>query len=245
VAAWDIGPEFPELVEGAVHVWIADLDWPQDRLRIFWELLSVEERERAKRFRFEDLQNRYIAAHGILRDILGRYLPDSKGALCFLTEDHGKPFLVVDGAASRLQFNLSHANRMAVYALAQARTIGVDIEAIHPIPELHSIAAAHFTSQERGLIESAPPAEKDLAFLTCWTRKEAYIKAVGRGLSIPLPSFDTFIPPGSPGRMLSADESPTPALRWWISDLPPIPSHVGAVALNGRPDKYSYWRWWS
>ena len=243
MAAWETGPQTPELSDGAVHLWIAGLDWPDGPHRTFWDVLSAEERERAQRFRFENLQRRFIAAHGILRDILSRYLGVTPGAIRILIQDYGKPFVTMEGTATRLQFNLSHADELAVYAVTRTRSIGVDIESIHPIPELQSIAADHFTAQERALIEAAPPEDRDRAFLTCWTRKEAYIKAIGRGLSIPLPSFDAFIPSGAPGRLLSSDDDATPVRQWWISDLPPIRDHVGAVVIDGRANQYSYWHW--
>jgi|SRR5579863_10082783 len=241
--AWNTAPEHAALPDDAVHLWIASLDWHEPIRQTFWNWLSIEERERARRFRFPELQDHFIAAHGILRDILSRYLRISQASLTFASDDYGKPRLKA-GREAGLQFNLSHAHHMAVYAVARPRIVGVDIEEIHRIPELPLIAKNYFTDQERLLIEAEAPERRDQAFLTCWTRKEAYIKAVGRGLSIPLQSFDTSIPPSQIGCLLPADAHSPIRTNWWLTDLPRIPGHVGALAVEGgAAAEYGYWRW--
>lgn len=242
--AWRAVPPFPELREGAVHVWMAPLNVPDGLRRSFWNTLSPDERSRAARFRFDRLQARYVAAHGILRDILSRYLTAAPAAVVFGAGHYGKPFVVGDATLPEVQFNLSHAGDLAVIAVAQDRRVGVDVESIRPIPELASIVDHYFSPGEQSLMHgSTEAAEKGRAFMVCWTRKEAYIKAVGKGLSIPLPSFDTSIPPGAAGRSLKSNDEPAAIRGWWVSDLPFIPDCAGALVSDGPAGEYHYLRW--
>jgi 4'-phosphopantetheinyl transferase len=242
VTEWSIPVAAPALPPDAVHVWIAGLDCSPALLRTHWDTLSQAEQERAGRFRFQYLQDRFVAAHGILRDILSRYLDTEPRSIAMDTDDAGKPFLVPGAAHSDLEFNLSHSDTLAACALTRARRVGVDVELVRPIPERESIATHYFTPPEQAFIQGeTTEAARSRAFYICWTRKEAYIKAVGRGLSIPLPSFDTSIAPGAAGRSLPCETGN--AAEWRLTDLPPIADHAGAVAVEGIVQEYAYWQW--
>ena len=180
-------------------------------------------------------------AHGVLRDILSRYLAISPSSIQMEADRYGKPSLAGKAAGQGLQFNLSHADNLAACAVTRSRRVGVDVEWVRPIAEIDAIAGHYFTAAEQALLDGAGADGKEAAFLTCWTRKEAYIKAVGKGLSIPLTSFDATIPPGASGRLLRSNDD---AIRdWWLADLPPIPLHAGSLVVQGNAPGYAFWRW--
>jgi 4'-phosphopantetheinyl transferase len=211
-----VSPLEPE----AVHVWSAALD-DDGRVETCRQVLSDSERNRAQCFRFEHLRRRYVIAHGFLREVLGGYLGLAPAAVRFETGEHGKPF--VSGA--EVQFNLSHSGDLAVCAVTQARNVGVDVELIRPVHYLDAIVGRFFAAGEREKIGAA--LDRGRAFFECWTRKEAYIKGVGGGFSIPLTSFDTSLP--VPG--------------WTFESLPPFGNSVGAVAVEGPIHPLQVFRW--
>ncbi len=194
---------------GEIEIWSAALD-REPWVEICRPLLGDNERERVARFRFEYLRRRYTIAHGFLRDLLGRYLGTPPEKLAFETGAHGKPFV----RGTTLRFNLSHSEDLAACAVTSGRSVGVDVEYIRPVPELDAIAARFFAGGERERIGQANDPSR--AFFECWTRKEAYIKGVGGGLSIPLTSFDTS----------------TAVEGWAFAEWAPGRGYTGAVALE-------------
>jgi 4'-phosphopantetheinyl transferase len=209
-----------ELEPAVVHVWSAALD-EDTRLETCGAVLSATERARAECFRFEHLRRRFVIAHGFLREVLGRYLGVEASAIEFRTSEFGKPFV----AGTEIQFNLSHSGDLAVCAVTRGRRIGVDVECIRPVEEMDGIVERFFTGGEGERIRDAPDRER--AFFECWTRKEAYIKGVGEGFSIPLTSFDT--------------SGPVPG--WTFAELPPFGDYVGTVAVEGALTKLERWQW--
>jgi 4'-phosphopantetheinyl transferase len=204
----------------AVDVWSAALD-EEAGVAACLALLNDEERARMGRFLFEGLRRRYAIAHGFLRDVLARYLRVDAAAIRFDAGEHGKPF--VPGA--EIQFNLSHSADLAVCAVTRGRRIGVDVECIRPVQEMDAIVARFFTAGEAERICTASARER--VFFECWTRKEAYIKGVGGGLSIPLTSFDTT----------------GPLAGWTLAGLPRFGDCVGAVAVEGPIKRLLVWPW--
>src|SRR5262249_20133919 len=152
----------------------------------FRSILAPDEKERAARFHFEHLRSAFIAARGVLRCLLGGYLNRHPGRVQFRYGARGKPALEPDAG---IEFNLAHSGGLAVLAFASGCPIGVDLEQIRPIPELREIAARFFCAEEAAEIASLPSGERQRSFFRCWTRKEAYIKATGDGLSAPLDQF--------------------------------------------------------
>jgi len=177
------------------------------------------------------------AAHVVLRDILSWYLDRKPDQIEFRKNQFGKPFLV-DAGPGRLEFNLSHSASLVTVALALQRPIGVDVERIRPLPDLLLVAEDHFAPPERALLAEASPPDRLRAFFTCWTRKEAYIKALGTGLSAPLNTFDASIPAGAPGRRIESG-----AGFWWVADLPLPEGYAGAIAIENGFDQLRQWRW--
>lgn len=227
---------------GEVHVWIAELT-PALLPARFETTMSGDEKSRAAKFVFEHDRRRYTAAHGILRDILGRYLGKKPRIIAFSSNGFGKPFLLEDGESDGLCFNMSHAGELVVVALVRDRLIGVDVEFIRPLQELDALAEHYFSLQERALLANCSPADREQIFFTCWTRKEAYIKAVGKGLSLPLNSFDVSMPAGVTGSRIEPTFDSPGAASWWLSDLTMPPGYKGALVVEDRFECLSYWNW--
>jgi 4'-phosphopantetheinyl transferase len=161
-----------------------------DRVRGLEQMLSHDEIARAERFHFERDRRRFVVGRGLLRAILGRYMGIESERLRFRYGEYGKPYLAEEYGGKALQFNVAHSQDMALYAIARDREVGVDIEYIRPFPNLMQIAEQFFSARENIALQAVPEHLKDEAFFTCWTRKEAYIKARGDGLSLPLDRFD-------------------------------------------------------
>jgi 4'-phosphopantetheinyl transferase len=142
-----------------------------------------------------------------------------------------------------LCFNVTHAEDMALYAVARARAIGIDIEAYRQLPDATAIAERFFSPLENRTLRALPVAEQALAFLRCWTRKEAYIKAQGMGLSLPLNQFSVTLVPGEPARLLHTNHDPVGAGHWALQDLAPAPGYVAALAVEGNDWQPVSWQW--
>jgi 4'-phosphopantetheinyl transferase len=231
----------PNLALGEVHIWTARLPSSQDA--DLEHTLSEVERDCAHRFHFTKHRLAYVFAHAVLRDVLSRYLNRPAAALRFDKDSFGKPFLSHNTPVASLEFNLSHAGALVLIALSARRRIGVDVEEIRPMDDFTAIAEAHFTPRERAFIFNHAPAYRERAFFRCWTRKEAYIKAVGKGLSIRLNSFDTFIDAGQRGRQLAAGPDAPDVASWWLTDLDVPQDYLGALVVETGIDRLIYFEW--
>jgi 4'-phosphopantetheinyl transferase len=209
------------------------------------ETLAPDECLRAERFHFERDRRRFIVGRGVLRTILGRYLGLEPNHLQFCYGPRGKPALA--GISTRpnawLCFNLAHSQNLALYAVTCERELGVDIECIHAIPDAEQIAARYFSAHENAGLRSLPANQKQEAFFNCWTRKEAYIKAIGDGLAQPLAEFDVALAPGEPARLLRIKDNAQAAARWSIQALTPAPGYVAALAVKGHDWQLKCWQW--
>jgi 4'-phosphopantetheinyl transferase len=230
------------LQAGEIHVWTATLPSNLDALATLEPLLNQSERAAANRFVFERHRIRYIFSHGLLRRILSSYVHQAPEEISFTANSYGKPFLAGNNDSASPQFNMSHSGDAVMVALTRSRLIGVDIEALRPL-EFAGIAKSHFTNQERAFIQESPADAQQHAFFTCWTRKEAFIKAVGKGLSIPLNTFDTYIAKGRRGLQLSAPKESPGIDAWWLQDLRAPDGYASAVAVEEGFDRVVYREW--
>lgn len=229
---WVVSSETAGLRPGEVHVWAARLDdLPEADLLV---QLSVDERERARRFAFERDRRHFTSARGFLRILLGRYLGRDPSTLRFAVGPRGKPFL---SGSEGPRFNLSHSGGLALLAFAVDRELGIDVERERPMPDAEDIARRYFSQREQEEILRLPREERGSAFFRCWTRKEAFIKATGDGLARPLDEFDVTLSPGEPARLLRVDGEPGAAHRFWLEDLRPAAGFAGALAVAGRPER--------
>ena len=239
---WGPAPPRVAAEEDVVHVWCASLAPPGEAVREYRSLLSAEEGARADRFRFDVHRRQFVVARGVLRTLLGRYLGTDPRGVEFGYASHGKPFLGGRFAGEGLHFNVSHSGEMALYAFCRGREVGVDVELVHPMDDAETIAERFFSAAENAAFHSVPAELKEEAFFTCWTRKEAYIKGIGEGLSLPLHEFDVSLVPGEPACLLGAVDREQ-ALRWTLRELDPAPGYVAALVAEGSGWDVACWRW--
>lgn len=227
-----------DLQPGEVHVWVADLDAPASALAAYRSLLAADERARAERLRFEHLRVRFVTGRAILRQLLGHYLQLAPEQLRFQYGSYGKPELAAStsaiSAAPPFVFNLAHSHNLAVYALARASRIGVDVEQMRAVHERDEIVERFFSPHERRTMAALPAAQRDEAFFLCWTRKEAYLKALGDGLTHPLDQFSVSLTPGQPAALLEVAGEKDAGAAWTLLPFTPVPQFQAAVAVEGR-----------
>jgi len=240
-SVWSLPPETLTLQPGQVDVWRVRLDFPLKVLDRLQETLSEEEKERAARFHFAADRDHFIASHGCLRGVLARYLHCEPQQFRFSTNSHGKP--AVNG--QNVEFNLSHSGDFALIVIAQEGKVGVDVERIRSGISSHVIAQQYFSAFEFEELQSLPLEQRETAFFTCWTRKEAYIKAQGQGLSLPLESFDVSLIPNEPATLRATRPNPEEAARWTLFALDVDPCYQAAVAAEGKDLQIRLWDWTS
>jgi 4'-phosphopantetheinyl transferase len=196
-------------------------------------LLSCDERQRAERFRFAGDQARYIVGRALLRKLLARYLDAAPEQLEFQYGPFQKPML-----SARLWFNLSHSGSVALYGFSSAGELGIDVELERVDFARERIAERFFSASEVQVLRALPAEMRSRAFLCCWTRKEAFIKARGDGLSLALDSFDVSFAPGAPAALLRTDWCSGEAAQWCLEDLSDARAgYIAAVAMRGGPRK--------
>ncbi|MFN2190357.1 MAG: 4'-phosphopantetheinyl transferase family protein [Candidatus Promineifilaceae bacterium] len=207
------------------------------------EMLSEDERERAARFRFERHRTQYILSRGALRILIGRYLRIDPGEAKFQHNEYGKPYL--DSRYhhdSTLEFSLAHSGDLTVFAFARDSAIGVDCEFVRSVPDAEEIAARFFSQWEDDVLKSLPEDQKTAAFYSCWTRKEAYIKAMGLGLSMPLDRFAVSIKPEEPAQLIHIDGSASEAAKWAVKSWEPKTGYIAAVACKCADPRWRFYQ---
>src|SRR6266704_5239874 len=237
-AMWRFAAAELGLREDQVHVWRAALDVNPAVLRQLDAALTRDERSQAARFFFPRDRNRFIAARAVLRGLLGRYLDLGPCDFELRYGPYRKPYLGPKEGAFPIRFKLSHSAGMAVFAFTYGREAGVDLEPIRTDFARDEIAEAHFSARELAELRALPPPLRAEGFFLCWTRKEAYVKAQGAGLQIPLTSFSVSLTPGHPEELQSADSA-----RWKMSSFRPAPDHVGTVVAEGKNWHLHQWQW--
>jgi 4'-phosphopantetheinyl transferase len=234
-----------QLALGEVHSWSVPLDVPPETSAGLYATLAGDERNRSARLRFERDQRRFIVAHGALRALLGRYLRTHPGQIRFVYNAFGKPELSPE-LGSRLKFNLSHSAGCALIAIAADADVGVDLEYIRAQLDHAEIARRFFSAAEADRLHRLPSHLQAQAFLSCWTKKEAYVKACGEGLAMPLTSFSVPLataPAHTPVDLDGASNGTDTGRRWSLYTLQPAPGYIGALVIEGSGWRLSQWRW--
>ena len=211
-----------------VHVWRIGLDCPPEVVARLRAMLSAEERERAARFYSVQLAERWTVARGALRYILATYSGAEPRSLEFRFGLYGKPELAtpVEG----LSFSLSHTGDLALLAIGCGRRLGIDAETVRSGVELAYLSRRFFAPAEADEILGLPPDQRLAAFFACWTRKEAFVKALGTGLSLPLDSFQVTTRPDQPARLVAVGGDKSPC--WSLVDLGE-PRVAATLAVEG------------
>jgi len=240
---WRVPPTDLRLRANEVHVWRALSNVSTGEIESLQSMLVDEELEQARRFYFEKDRRRWMMAHAILRMVLGRYLDIDPRELRFRTNTYGKPSLAYPHTGAHLHFNLSHSGDLVLYAFAYDRQVGVDVEYMRTGIEYTDLAASHFSAHERAALHALPEALQEEAFFLCWSRKEAYIKARGQGLSLPLDQFDVSLVPGGPASLLGSREDLQATKRWSLRALAPGERYAGALVAEGFDWQLCCWQW--
>ncbi len=235
---WSAPRVHPRLRGDEIHVWRAALDIAPARVESLCRILSSDERRRAARFHFERDRDRFVVARASLRILLGRYLGQDPAQLNFTYNARGKPTLAQN---SSLTFNLSHSDRLALYAVARDRELGIDVERVRADLPWAELAERYFSPGEMARVRALPESQRETAFFNCWTRKEAYIKARGEGFAVPLDQFEVSLAPGEPARLLQTQSDALEASRWSLHDLNPDEGYVGALAVQAPAPRLCFW----
>jgi 4'-phosphopantetheinyl transferase len=230
-SAWAPPPEIVRARSDEVHVWRARLDVETHRITQLFDTLSADERQRAEAFVFPTDRDRFVAARGLLRAILSRYLACRPGLVRFKHGPSGKPALEADPAPEGLRFNLAHAGALALVAVTRGREVGIDVETAAAACAAADSATRLLSIREQAELETLPTEQRAAAFLRCWTLKEAYLKARGDGLGFGLDRFTVSLT--GPAALVHLEAEPE-AARWSLRELDPGPGYGGAVAGAGH-----------
>ena len=240
---WSVPHQSLSLATNVVHVWYVPLNQPMTAIQQFAHLLAPTERQRAERFHFARDRCHYIVGRGVLRTLVGMYLRCAPEELQFQYGDRGKPAVAPTQSHQHLCFNLSHSHERAVYAFAWNRELGIDIEYMRPLDDAESIAEHFFSKREYQQLCAVPHADRQRAFFTCWTRKEAYIKAGGDGLAYPLDQFAVSFVPEDTAPPLEVYNDPQETARWSVCALQTEADYVAAIIAEGHEWQLMCWCW--
>jgi 4'-phosphopantetheinyl transferase len=243
VSTWSSPPEWPTLAPDDVQVWLIPIDPSPTTVEQLRHLLSADERVRADRFHFRSDSNRFTVARAFLRITLGKYLRTDPGDIEFDYSKYGKPCLApFANESTQLKFNLAHSGNRALYAFTRGREIGIDLERITPQLAVEGIARRFFSTTEVKLLEAVAPHVRTQAFFNCWTLKEAFVKAKGVGISLPLNQFDVTFAPFAPVVLLRTRWNEAEALRWSLQTIDAGADYVGAIAVEDHNWRLSCWQ---
>ncbi len=230
---WHRPPSQLTLGSEDVHVWRIPLDPSDTVVSELASILDVDERARAARFHAVIHRTRFVVGRALLRRVLGQYLGLRPEEVAFVYGEHGKPALRGEATIGGLRFNLAHSKDLALLAVVCGREVGVDLEALRALEDAERIVARFFSTREQADFFRVAPELRQLTFFRGWVRKEAYIKAIGKGLALPLGDFDVTLAPGDPPRLLRVQDQPDEPNRWALAELSPGVGFVGAIAVEG------------
>jgi 4'-phosphopantetheinyl transferase len=225
-------PKFRSPAE--VHLWITPLVISAGKSSYFKSILSLDEQERAGRFRKIRDAQRYVAARGSLRSLLAAYLMIEPDRLQFTYDAFGKPRVAGEETLTSMRFSVSHSDDLALFGFARGHKIGVDVERIRRDIDVEDLAARYFSPNELKKLRTLPAGQQREAFYSGWTRKEAYLKARGEGLSFPLDRVEVSLTPDEPAMILKVSGDRDVSQRWIVQHLSPAPGYIGAAAVEGR-----------
>ena len=229
------------LPEDEVQLWRVDLEAIRSDESRWHEVLSPDEVNRASRFHFPIDRQRFVASRAWLRIILAGYLGMDRKQLSFSYSSKQKPCLSPPHDTNGICFNLSHSGGIALYGFSRRREIGVDVERVRSDFDVEPLARRFFSAHEQQQLFDLPSAERVDAFFRCWTRKEAYVKATGDGLSLPLSQFDVSLEPGATNALMATRPDPAEAQRWLLRDVPTENGYIAAVCALGQDWKMKAW----
>lgn len=221
----------PDLKRRSVHLWQRTLQPSSSDFEACRQLLSPEELEKAERYRVERPRYDFILTRGTLRSLLAKYLNRAPREISFEYTHYGKPLLK---DARDFRFNVSHSGGLALMGFIRGNEIGVNVEKMRSMADAMQLAERFFSVREREKLRAVPDDDVSKAFFRCWTRKEAYIKGNGEGLSLPLHQFDVSIEPEPDRLLLATRPDPAEATRWTLYNVAVDPEYVAAMAVSSN-----------
>jgi 4'-phosphopantetheinyl transferase len=230
---WSKPPKRLEIAKNQIHIWRTNLDITKERLEKFKGLLSRDELQRARKYKFERDRDWYVSRRSLLRVLLSNYLEVPPDTITFSYNRYGKPFLRDDFSTVQLDFNLSHSGGFALYAFGLETILGIDIERRHYYSDFMKLAERYFSAYEIEELRSLPPQKRSIGFYNCWTRKEAFIKAHGEGLSLALDAFDVSLIPEEPAHLLATRGDLESADKWRLVAFTAFTGFTAALAVKG------------
>ena len=218
--------------DGGMEILMTRLDATPEALAALAACLSDAERQRARRYHLEVPRRRFVVARAWLRRLLGARLDVQPAAVALTYGRNGKPALAPRFAAAGWRFNVSHCGELAICAISRGREVGVDVEEVRALEGADDIAARFFARGENQAYRALAPEDRPLGFFNCWTRKEAFVKALGVGLSLSLQRFEVSLAPGEPARLVRLDRTLGERSAWQIAGFSPLPGFVAAIACH-------------
>jgi 4'-phosphopantetheinyl transferase len=231
------------LLPGDLQLWRVELDRPPATTELLAECLSPEERGRAERFVRQTDRRQFIVSHAAVRSILGKCLDVAPERVEMTIRPGGKPELTPAAGAPPLRYSLSHSEGLAMVALTLGREVGIDVERVRPSLDVANIVERYFAPGERAAWRALPECQRLAAFFRCWTRKEAYLKARGVGLSSGLDRFEVSLAPDEPARLLRGSEPSDSGAQWCVYDVSPGGEYIAACVVEGEAESVSVADW--
>jgi len=232
-----------KLTTAKVQIWQASLEQPVEVIQKLEALLSEEEAQRANRLRYRQHRQFFIARRGILRHLLSQHTGADPEKIQLVYTQSGKPLLSSLDETSDICFNLAHSGRLGVYVFTRGRRVGIDLEAIRFVNEMDRVAEMNFSPEEYRKFETIGEGERSAAFYRCWTRKEAFLKAVGDSVSCPLQEFEVSLEPGAPAELLAVRGSKEQAQKWSMHDLRIQDGYAASLVVEGDGYSISHKQW--
>lgn len=228
------------LGEKEIHVWRINFNAQLKAQRFFHDLLNPDEKDRVSKFRFAKDKRKFNISRGVLRILVGEYLEMDPQKVTFRYEKYGKPQLQHE---TRMKFNVSHSGDMAIIGFVKDYDIGVDIEHVKNDFNVLDLAENFFSRHEIEMLRTIPPKEQPLAFYRCWTRKEAFIKAEGSGLSFPLHEFTVSMTKDNEAKLEHTDWNPDAKHQWSMFSFKPAQNYIAALAINDSATSFKVFDW--
>jgi 4'-phosphopantetheinyl transferase len=226
--------KIPDIGLKEVHLWSICLDQTGSSVNDFASILSKEEYNRANSYISETIRRRYIVSHGFLRIILGSYFSREPQEVHIRYACFGKPYLTDHLDQEIIQFSMSHSEEQALFAFAQKNRVGIDLEQIRELPNMEQIVKRYFSARENAEFLQLLPQHRLIGFFNGWTRKEAFVKAIGRGMTFPLRKIEVTLSPNIRAELLNAEGYPELLLSWSLYHLEPAPGYLAALAVEGQ-----------
>lgn len=239
--SWKQAPEQITPDPGVIDIWRISLALPEPELASFSDLLTSDETARAQRFQGRHKYREYIICRGLLRKVLGLALNCDPRDVEIRYTDQDKPYLAAPADHGNLQFNVSHSHEQALIALTKDQPIGIDIEHLRTNLEFNKMASRFFSSKEADDLNTYTDVGIPHAFFACWTRKEAFVKALGEGIAFGLSEFSVSVDPYQHEVDLQTHWDETYAKNWSIRNIESGPGYVAALAVAGKIKRLRYW----